>query len=151
MKAALFVYGTLVSDELLQNLRISYNSKSKGILKDYCKKKIAVSSRFRGGPALTHSKDSSTAGYILTGVSKQSFELLDFYEGLHFERKTISVESKGKKMEAQTYVWKGEAADLSNENCDSDYLEKAIIRSKLLVIRYIWEENEDYRVVVDKK
>jgi gamma-glutamylcyclotransferase (GGCT)/AIG2-like uncharacterized protein YtfP len=79
----------------------------------------------RDYPALIRGKDTCTVdGYVVFPASLSEWKKLDNYEGSSYERTPVVVDMvDGSKLDAVTYVWKGEAEALAEEDWAFEYFE----------------------------
>ena len=98
----LFVYGTLLDDEIWQNLiRRSYKRHS-ATLDHY----QAFYVKNRNYPGLVQKKGKMVRGEIILSVTKTDFSRLDVYEGDLYERIQLNVKVDEKTVPAQVYIVK---------------------------------------------
>jgi gamma-glutamylcyclotransferase (GGCT)/AIG2-like uncharacterized protein YtfP len=63
-------------------------------------------------------------GYVVFPASLSEWKKLDNYEGSSYERTPVVVDMvDGSKLDAVTYVWKGEAEALAEEDWAFEYFE----------------------------
>ncbi|HSH20161.1 MAG TPA: gamma-glutamylcyclotransferase family protein [Draconibacterium sp.] len=110
----IFVYGTLLSQEIIKNLTGKSFKTSPAVLKGY--KKHCV----KGGdyPAIIKMKDSNTAGIVIENVDDDSIDILSFYEGDDYEKKFVTVLSNGQSKGVFAFVWRKSAAYLEDREWD---------------------------------
>ncbi len=100
----LFVYGTLMSAEVLQGLLHRVPSHRPALLRGYARwtvKRATFPAILRAAAA------DSVDGIVLDGLSARELRCLDFYEDEAYERLAVSVECMRTKerIDACTYVW----------------------------------------------
>lgn len=101
----LFVYGTLMNDEVLTSLMRCTFPKTKAIISGY--NRFMVSGE--NYPAIRPDKNSSVVGEVLMNVSAEQLYILDEYEGQSYERITVSVVTDDNaQRQCETYVYKPE-------------------------------------------
>lgn len=97
----LFVYGTLMDDDLVVQLTGHRFRKDAAVLDGY-RKLVA----FQEYPQILPSPGSRVDGFVLRGVSEHALQALDRYEGEGrlYKRTNVVVEINGRKALAMTYV-----------------------------------------------
>lgn len=120
--APIFVYGTLMAAPLLAWAIKGDSSKAGDVLSQRKPGTITGFERRRvhrrDYPALIRSNDTRTVdGYVIFPTSPSEWKKLDNYEGSSYERTPVVVDmADGSKLDASTYVWKGEAETLADED-----------------------------------
>ncbi|GIW42201.1 MAG: hypothetical protein KatS3mg076_2778 [Candidatus Binatia bacterium] len=101
----LFVYGTLVSAELVRELVGKSFPRKPGVLPDYEK----VSPR-RGYPYVVARPGGRVEGVVLFGVDAESLRIFDRYEGEGhlYERRVLPVLVEGRSLPCSVYVGRPE-------------------------------------------
>ena len=115
----IFVYGTLLNDEILEHLLNFVPEKINATLFDF--KRVQV--KGAAYPAILPHIDSSVSGMLLCGLNKKHLTTLDNYETSHYQRQPVElILSDGKHIHSQTYVYKPKYYDhLSNEPWSNDH------------------------------
>lgn len=127
--APIFVYGTLMAAPLLAWAIKGDSSKAGDVLSQRKPGTITGFARRRvhrrDYPALIRSNDTYTVdGYVIFPASLSEWKKLDNYEGSSYERTPVVVDMvDGSKLDAVTYVWKGEADALAEDDWDFEYFE----------------------------
>lgn len=112
MAINLFSYGTLmlpavigiVCDQTLQGVDASAENFMRVCLKD------------RIYPGMIQKEDCITDGILYSGISEEQLKRLDYFEGLEYQRQTITVElPNSKKLVAETYLVAPDNAHLAIE------------------------------------
>lgn len=96
----LFVYGTLVDEDLVQRLvgrRLPWRP---AVLEGYCR---TLDPRI-GYPVVHPLADSTVEGRLLDGVDARVLAALDAYEGVQYRRVVVRVETDEGAVEAHMYV-----------------------------------------------
>ncbi|KAG2070779.1 hypothetical protein BDR04DRAFT_1099529 [Suillus decipiens] len=120
--APIFVYGTLMAAPLLAWAIKGDSSKADDVLSQRKPGTITGFERRRvhrrDYPALIRGNDTCTVdGYVIFPASLSEWRKLDNYEGSSYERTPVVVDMvDGSKLDAFTYVWKGEADALAVED-----------------------------------
>lgn len=137
----LFVYGTLMNDEVLASLLTGRFAKTKALLSGYqC---LAVLNE--DYPAIRPAKDSMVNGELISGLSPEHLRVLDQYEGKYYQRTTVTVVTTensecdsvcsrecnrgcNRKYQCETYVFKQQYYNLLSESGWSN----AVFRTKYM-------------------
>ena len=129
---SLFVYGTLLNDEIMSELIGRTVKNSSATLFDY--KCFAVADQ--SYPAIRPSQGSKVAGLLLTGLSSQEMQALDDYEGDQYRLELVTVKTISNHIEpCWAYVFKPEyyhqlsRSSWSNDEFRSDQLRAFIAQS----------------------
>ena len=96
-----FVYGTLMSKELIKKLTGKSFKTRPAILADYKRYSIKDADY----PAISQKKGFTTKGLLLENVDEQSISLLSEYEGDEYKKQEVFVLSDQKKVKALVYIW----------------------------------------------
>ncbi|KAG2149095.1 AIG2-like family-domain-containing protein, partial [Suillus bovinus] len=126
----IFVYGTLMAAPLLAWAIKGDSSKAGDVLSQRKPGTITGFERRRVNrrdyPALIRSNGTRTVdGYVIFPASLSRWKKLDNYEGDSYARTPVVVDmADGSKLDAVTYVWKGEAKALAEEDWVFEYFEK---------------------------
>lgn len=126
MKNSIFVYGTLLNDEIVDLLLKSKPTKCDAVLNDY--KRVTVLGEVF--PAIFPEKNSQVKGAIMTGLSDHHIDILDEYESFCYERKQVTVSLvDNTQYPCETFICKPEYKDLlsseawSNKNFRQKHLQ----------------------------
>jgi len=99
----IFVYGTLLNDEILSLLFGSALSRSSAQLPGYKRVKVLG----QAFPAIRPDDQSSVAGAVIAGLNAGDLARLDDYEGRYYTRVGVLVYLEGQvPRHCQTYVFK---------------------------------------------
>ena len=98
----LFVYGTLMFDEVWQKLTTNEYTRTPAVLTHFQR----VTVRNETYPAIFRSIKSHTNGILIHHVSGADIKLLDRFEGNYYRRIQVVVDSNNKKYLADVYVIK---------------------------------------------
>ncbi|KIK34733.1 hypothetical protein CY34DRAFT_812721 [Suillus luteus UH-Slu-Lm8-n1] len=127
--APIFVYGTLMAAPLLAWAIKGDSSKAGDVLSQRKPGTITGFERRRvhrrDYPALIRGKDTCIVdGYVVFPASLSEWKKLDNYEGSSYERTPVVVDMvDGSKLDAVTYVWRGEAEALAEDDWAFEYFE----------------------------
>lgn len=127
----LFVYGTLLNNEVLNSLLGFMPAKHLALLRGY----RCVEVKNQPFPAIYFDSGSVVNGELVEGLEGQHLTLLDEYEGVFYKRKIVEVVLvDGKVEECYTYVFRKRyhrfltkeswSNDCFRNNHMSDYLEQ---------------------------
>lgn len=101
----IFVYGTLLNDEILHRLIEGNPSKCNANLLGYKRVKVLDDVY----PAILPERNSQVDGILLTGLSDSDVQTLDKYESNCYERKVVAVSlSANVLQQCETYVFKAQ-------------------------------------------
>lgn len=102
---SIFVYGTLLNNEILERLLGFLPIKSDAILYSY--KRLQILGEVY--PAIRPSKEDYVEGAVLSDLSKEHMLILDEYESIEYERESVAVQlPNGERTYCDTYVYKPE-------------------------------------------
>ncbi|DBB07818.1 TPA: hypothetical protein ACH3X3_009227 [Trebouxia sp. C0006] len=105
MAHTVFVYGTLLSEEIVKILLNRNPESHPATVKGYSRYRI----RGRVYPAILPTTPSDElTGMVLCGLSEREFEILDEYEDEDYFRTKVTAleQDTGKEVPADIYVWK---------------------------------------------
>ena len=127
----LFVYGTLMNEEVLTSLLKCNFKKKRALLSGYgC---FSVSGK--NYPAIRPERESVVTGVLINNLTLQHLEILDKFEGVFYQRITVEVEANdNNKHQCETYTFKPEYYNLltktgwSNENFRKIHMKSFINR-----------------------
>ena len=115
--AALFVYGTLMCEDIFEQVAGSSPRAQKATLKDF--RRFAIKNEHY--PGVINQQGSQVEGLVYDDVSERSWALLDRFEGDMYSRQEVNVHlDNGNTMDAFVYVVKPEYTHLM-ENSDWSY------------------------------
>ena len=101
----LFVYGTLLNDEILEQLLSFVPEKTNATLFGY--KRVQVKEEVY--PGIFPHANSSVVGLLLGGLSHQHLTILDNYETSHYQREKVElIMPDNKRIHSETYVYKSQ-------------------------------------------
>lgn len=130
-----FVYGTLLNDEVLKILLGHIPTKRVAELHGY-KRVQVIGQRY---PAILRDANSKVEGALLTELSDTDLQRLDEYEAEQYERIAAFVSvAGGERRECMTYVFRPEYSSLlsseawSNESFRAKYLQRFLKEIKEL-------------------
>ena len=99
----LFVYGTLIFDEILSELLKRKFVSAPGLLENYEMKKF-LNAEY---PGIIAEKNSRVSGKIIFNINAQDIAILDAYEGVMYKRRILKVKTNSKEYDCQVYIVKG--------------------------------------------
>ncbi|CAL9170075.1 AIG2-like protein D [Musa acuminata AAA Group] len=101
-----FVYGTLMADEVVRTILKRVPPASPAVLNDYHRFSI----KGRVYPAILPVESKKVKGRVLLGISDQELDKLDSFEDVEYERRTVEISllEKSEKLLANAYVWSDE-------------------------------------------
>jgi gamma-glutamylcyclotransferase (GGCT)/AIG2-like uncharacterized protein YtfP len=106
---ALFVYGTLMCEEIFEQVTGTIPIARKAILKEF--RRFSVKNEHY--PGVVGQKGFQVEGLIYDNISEQSWDLLDSFEGDMYFRQEVEVHlENGKRLDAFVYVVKPEYTHL---------------------------------------
>jgi amino-acid N-acetyltransferase len=109
----LFVYGTLIVPEILEEVVGRQYRMIPAFLKDYARFRIK-DERY---PAITPVAGAVTDGFVCLNVDRGAFEVLDHFEGDPFQRLLVRVVAEDTDLQAFTYVMRpGREDQLTSES-----------------------------------
>ena len=85
----LFVYGTLMQEELLRRLLQRVPPAVPAILANYHRSRLPG----RSYPGIRYVRNRQVDGYLLTGLSTAQLQRLDRYEGSEYRRARVRVDT----------------------------------------------------------
>lgn len=98
-----FVYGSLMDDEVVNTLLKRVPSSSNAILPDHRRYRI----KGRDYPAILPVQNEKVKGKVLFGITDSELEVLDIFEDEEYERRSVSVTTSDclETFNAHAYVW----------------------------------------------
>ena len=104
----LFAYGTLMCNDIMEEISGSHLSPVSATLKGYRRMRV----KGEHYPALVPDADGRVDGVVYLNVSGTSWDHLDRFEGEMYSRKIVQVEfNDGRAVPAETYVARVEFMD----------------------------------------
>ena len=119
----IFVYGTLMNEEVFSHFANGKFEKYEATLSDYKRVKVIGKSY----PAIRPNSSCCVEGLLITGLSSRNLEILDEFEGEFYDRVPVVVDiSQDEQHSCEAYVFKEEYEYmLSNESwCNNTFREK---------------------------
>ncbi|KAK4755971.1 hypothetical protein SAY87_009728 [Trapa incisa] len=103
-----FVYGTLIADDVVRILLKRVPPSSPAILHGYHRFSI----KGRVYPAILPVDKKSVTGKVLMGITGRELDILDAFEDVEYERRDVEVAlvESSEKLQAAVYVW-GNSSD----------------------------------------
>ncbi|CAL9041628.1 AIG2-like protein D isoform X1 [Musa acuminata AAA Group] len=110
-----FVYGTLMADEVVRTILKRVPPASPAVLNDYHRFSI----KGRVYPAILPAESKKVKGRVLLGITDQELDKLDSFEDVEYERRTVEISllDKSEKLLANAYVW----SDKNDPNLYSEW------------------------------
>ncbi|CAI9099505.1 OLC1v1036344C1 [Oldenlandia corymbosa var. corymbosa] len=98
-----FVYGSLLADDVVRVLLHRVPRSSPAVLRDFHRFSI----KGRVYPAILPIEAKEVVGKVLLDITPFELEILDYFEDDEYERKTVDVYlmDTSEKMQVDTYVW----------------------------------------------
>lgn len=98
-----FVYGSLMDDEVVNMLLKRVPSSSSAVLPDYHRYSI----KGRDYPAILPVQKEKVNGKVLFGITDSELDVLDTFEDVEYERRSVSVTTPDcmETLEVYAYVW----------------------------------------------
>ncbi|XP_073265996.1 AIG2-like protein D [Populus alba] len=94
-----FVYGSLLADDVVRALLSRIPQSSPAILNGYHRFSI----KGRVYPAILPAENKKVSGKVLHGITDPELYILDEFEDVEYER--VTVDDNSKKTQALAYVW----------------------------------------------
>jgi len=126
----IFVYGTLLSSEIVKKLTGKSFKTFAAVLPGYQLYRVKNCDY----PAIIQNEDSETKGLMLENTDDSSLAVLSFYEGDEYEKKKVTVYVNGKPEAALAFVWAKENEFLTDEGWDFREFEKNNLEHFLNVV-----------------
>ncbi|CAL9768090.1 unnamed protein product [Musa acuminata subsp. burmannicoides] len=100
---SVFVYGTLLADEVVRVLLKRVPPSSPAILHNYHRFSI----KGRVYPAILPIDCKNVAGEVLRGITDQELDVLDSFEDVEYERRAVEVSlvDNSEKLIVDAYIW----------------------------------------------
>ncbi|KAI4337447.1 hypothetical protein L6164_015862 [Bauhinia variegata] len=110
-----FVYGSLLADEVVQVLLKRVPPSSPAMLPDHCRFRI----KGRVYPAILPVENNKVTGRVLLGISGPELDILDEFEDVEYTRNDVEVflTDSSQKLQAHAYVW----SNLKDPNLYGDW------------------------------
>ncbi|XP_065850574.1 AIG2-like protein D [Euphorbia lathyris] len=98
-----FVYGSLLADDVVRALLNRVPPSSAAILNDFHRFSI----RGRVYPAILPVQNKRVTGRVLFGITDSELDILDTFEDVEYQRTTVDVSltDGSQKLQTYTYVW----------------------------------------------
>lgn len=98
-----FVYGSLLADEIVKVLLRRVPPSSSAFLNAFHRFSI----KGRVYPAILPVENKKVTGRVLFGITNPELDILDTFEDVEYERRTVEVSlmDSSEKLQAHTYVW----------------------------------------------
>lgn len=111
----IFVYGSLLADDVVRVLLNRVPPYSPAVLNSFHRFSI----KGRVYPAILPVENQKVTGKVLIGITPPELYILDSFEDVEYERKTVDVYLKdsSEKLQAETYIW----SDKSDPNLHGDW------------------------------
>ncbi|XP_062163215.1 AIG2-like protein D isoform X2 [Alnus glutinosa] len=110
-----FVYGSLLADDVVKVLLKRIPPSSSAILNGFHRFSI----KGRVYPAILPVENKKVTGKVLFGITNPELDVLDTFEDVEYERRTVEVfvTDNSEKLQAHTYVW----SDKNDPNLYGDW------------------------------
>jgi gamma-glutamylcyclotransferase (GGCT)/AIG2-like uncharacterized protein YtfP len=98
-----FVYGSLLADDVVRALLKRVPTSSPAILNDFHRYSI----KGRVYPAILPLKNKKVTGRVLLGITDPELNILDEFEDFEYERRIVDVSlvDSSEKLQVNTYIW----------------------------------------------
>jgi gamma-glutamylcyclotransferase (GGCT)/AIG2-like uncharacterized protein YtfP len=97
----LFAYGTLMCEDIMQEVSGSLPEHRRGVLKGYARQRV----RGHVYPGLLQRDGNRVDGVVYLDVPASAWERLDRFEGEMYARRAVSIEmDAGGRLTAETYI-----------------------------------------------
>ena len=104
----LFAYGTLMCEDIMQEVSGSLPKHRRGVLKGYSRRLV----KGQVYPGLLQREANRVDGVLYLNVPAAAWERLDRFEGEMYGRRTVSIEmNSGGRLTAETYIVRQEYVD----------------------------------------
>ena len=113
----LFVYGSLMAEEVLKILIGRVPKMQPAMLANYARHPVAGACF----PAIVANKRASVEGRLLEDLSPPDLAVLDFFEDEEYVRTAVNVVAGGETKPCTAYVWPIERADLLKLDAEWSY------------------------------
>jgi gamma-glutamylcyclotransferase (GGCT)/AIG2-like uncharacterized protein YtfP len=108
----LFVYGTLMCEDIMQEVSGCLPEHRRGVLEGYTRLRV----REHVYPGLLQRTGNRVDGVVYLNVPASAYERLDRFEGEMYTRRTVSIDiDGGGRLTAETYVMRPEQVDRLEE------------------------------------
>jgi gamma-glutamylcyclotransferase (GGCT)/AIG2-like uncharacterized protein YtfP len=108
----LFVYGTLMCEDIMQEASDCLPEHRKGVLEGYTRLRV----RDHVYPGLLPREGNRVDGVVYLDLPASAFERLDRFEGEMYARRTVSIDmDSGGRLTAETYIVRPEYVDRLEE------------------------------------
>jgi len=126
----IFVYGTLLSTEIVKKLICKTFKTRAAVLPGY----QLYSVKDCDYPAIIQNDHSQIKGLLIKNLDDSSLDIISFYEGDEYEKKKVTVLTDGKPETALAFIWGKEFELLVEEEWDSQEFEKNSLEYYLNVV-----------------
>jgi gamma-glutamylcyclotransferase (GGCT)/AIG2-like uncharacterized protein YtfP len=108
----LFAYGTLMCEDIMQEVSDCLPEHRRGVLKGYARRRV----RGQVYPGLLQREGNPVDGVVHLDVPASAWERLDRFEGEMYARQAVSIEmDDGGRLTAETYIVRPEYIDRLEE------------------------------------
>jgi len=109
----LFAYGTLMCEDIMQEVSSCLPEHRRGVLKGYARQRV----KGQVYPGLLQREGNRVDGVVYLNVPASAWERLDRFEGEMYARRTVSIEmDSGGWLTAETYIVRPEYVDRLEED-----------------------------------
>lgn len=116
----IFVFGTLLSSEIVTKLTGKLFKTCKAVLPGYQLYRVKDCDY----PAIIQNDNSVTRGLLIENLDELSLDIISFFEGHEYEKKKVTVLTDGKPEIALAFVWMKGIEFLRDEEWDFQEFEK---------------------------
>lgn len=113
MKSSVFVYGTLMSPQVVEILIGRTPTRVPAILEGYIRHPV----RNHVFPGLLVASSATTRGILYRDLTPQEMKRFDWFEDIEYARKdvTVQVEETGENIDTQAYLWANPEDELETD------------------------------------
>lgn len=126
----LFVYGTLMIPEVLEELTGRKVKTVRAILYDF--RRFQVSGKEY--PAIVSAPGERVSGKLIQLEGDNLMDIITFYEGDEYQKSEVTVFSGKRKIEAFTFIWAGRTKELPYGDWDINKFRKNHLETYLSVV-----------------
>lgn len=125
----LFVYGSMLSPDVVRAITGENISTSDAYIKNFSRRKL----KDRDYPAIIQHEGGIVIGKILHDVREELVQLIDVFEGDEYGKKEVlAILKDDTELNAYTYIWNGNSTDVQMEDWDFMHFESHKLRTFLL-------------------
>lgn len=133
----LFIYGTLMFDDVWRQLTKNQYRKINAVLPEFIRLRV----KNEDYPGIIPCTENTVSGELLFQVSASDIQLLDNFEGEQYRREQVKVISDETEYYAETYIFRNRFKSLlSDEEWDIDTFKDSGLSSFLLRYSYFIQQ-----------